>query len=72
MVQYPEENNYPKALLFSSVVMGLFLLISYYIIITKPFTPEEEIGTGGIIVNYGTSDTGMGDDYMSVEEPSVA
>ena len=71
-MHYPEDNNYPKALLYSSFVMGLFLLISYYIIISKPFTPEEEIGTGGIIVNYGTSETGMGTDYMSVEEPSVA
>ena len=31
-----------------------------------------EDGTGGILVNYGTVDEGMGSDYMSVEEPSVA
>src|SRR5690606_5757590 len=30
-----------------------------------------EYGMGGIVVNYGTSDVGMGDDYMSIEEPSM-
>ena len=69
-MQYQEENNYPKAVVFSSLAMGLFLLISYFIMIGRPFTPED-IGTGGIIVNYGTTDEGMGDDYMSIEEPSV-
>lgn len=69
-MNYREENNYPKALLFSSVTMGLFLLISYFIVIGMPFK-QEDVGTGGIIVNYGTSDEGMGDDYMSVDEPSV-
>ncbi|VTQ04447.1 hypothetical protein [Sphingobacterium daejeonense] len=29
-----------------------------------------EYGMGGIIVNYGTSPEGMGEDYMSVDEPS--
>src|SRR5690606_41832598 len=30
-----------------------------------------ESGTGGIIVNYGTSDVGMGDDNMTVDEASM-
>lgn len=66
---YREENNYPKAFAFSALAMGILLLISYFVIIGMP--PNEEVGTGGIIVNYGTSETGMGDDYMSVDEPSV-
>lgn len=69
MQQYQEENNYPKAIGFSVVTLGILLAISYFIIIGMPV--QEDVGTGGIIVNYGTSETGMGDDYMSVEEPSM-
>lgn len=73
MIDYgkQEENNYPKALVISSVIMATFLALSFLIIASRATLPEE-VGTGGIIVNYGTSETGMGDDYMSVEEPSVA
>lgn len=65
-----EENNYPKAILLSSLIVLLFLLTSYFIVIHEPFK-QEDIGFGGIIVNYGTSEEGMGADNMSVEEPSV-
>jgi len=68
-MQYREENNYPKAILLSSIVMGIFLAISYFIIFGNPI--REEVGTGGIVVNYGTVPEGMGDDYMSIDEPSV-
>ena len=68
---YTEENNYPKALAFSAMAMAILLVISYFVIIGTPFTPQE-VGTGGIIVNYGTSGEGIGDDYLSVEEPSVS
>lgn len=69
-MQYTEENNYPKALALSATAMAILLAISYFIVIGMPFK-QEEVGTGGIIVNYGTSDQGMGDDFMSVDEPSV-
>ena len=69
-MQYQQENNYPKALIASSAMMGIFLLICYFIVIGMPFK-QEDVGTGGIIVNYGTADSGMGEDYMSTEEPSV-
>ncbi|MGK6353058.1 energy transducer TonB [Parapedobacter sp. DT-150] len=62
-----EDNNYPKALWISSAVMGALVLISFLIMIGSAF---PEIGTGGIIVNYGTDPTGMGDDYMTVDEAS--
>ncbi|WP_374164579.1 energy transducer TonB [Arcticibacter sp. MXS-1] len=68
-MQYQEENNYPKALLISGVLMALFLLISYFIVFGMPV--QQEVGTGGIVVNYGTAEEGMGDDFMSIEEPSV-
>ncbi|SFC52660.1 protein TonB, links inner and outer membranes [Parapedobacter composti] len=63
-----EDNNYPKAFWISSAVMGGLLLLSFFIMIGSAF---PEIGTGGIIVNYGTSEVGMGDDYMTVDEPSM-
>lgn len=68
--QRQEENNYPKAFAISTAIMGILLAISFFIIASR--VEPEEIGTGGIIVNYGTSVIGMGDDYMSIEEPSTA
>lgn len=72
MIDYrsQEENNYPKAFAISSAIMAGLLLISFFIIASR--VQPEEVGTGGIIVNYGTSVIGMGDDYMSIEEPSSA
>lgn len=68
--QRQEENNYPKAFAISSAIMVVLLAISFFIIASK--VEQEDIGTGGIIVNYGTAEIGMGDDYMSIEEPSTA
>ncbi|MFD1631571.1 energy transducer TonB [Pseudopedobacter beijingensis] len=64
------ENNYPKAIAISIALLVGFLILSIFYIINKA-EPMEEVGTGGIIVNYGTSDIGMGDDYMSVDEVSA-
>ncbi|PWG80514.1 energy transducer TonB [Pararcticibacter amylolyticus] len=68
-MQYQEENNYPKAFLISGVMMGLLIAISYFIVFGMQ--APQEVGTGGIVVNYGTVEEGMGDDFMSIEEPSV-
>jgi len=65
---YQGKNYYPKSILISVGILLGFLLISYFIIIGNRL---EEFGTGGIIVNYGTSEEGMGDNYMSVDEPSM-
>jgi len=46
------------------------MLLCYFIVFVSPPKPIE--GTGGIMVNYGTTDAGMGDDYTSTEQPSVA
>jgi outer membrane biosynthesis protein TonB len=65
-----QENNYPKALAATAIIMAVLIGLSYFIVFQHP--AKQEDGTGGILVNYGTVDEGMGDDYMSTEEPSVA
>lgn len=70
ILQNDGENNYPKAIAISVGLMVAFLLASIFYIVSQAQEPEE-VGIGGIIVNYGTADEGMGNDYMSVEEPSV-
>jgi len=65
-----QENNYPKAFLATGIIMAVLFALCYFIVFTMP--PKAEDGTGGILVNYGTVDEGMGNDYMSTEEPSVA
>ncbi len=64
-----EQNNYPKAIAISTAILVVFVLLSLFLIIST--SKPEEVGTGGLIVNYGTSDVGLGNDYMSIEEPSV-
>lgn len=66
----PEENNYPKAFAIASAIMAGFIALSFFMVISA-FKPEEEIGMGGMIVNYGTTVEGMGSDYTSIEEPSM-
>ncbi|MFB9843189.1 energy transducer TonB [Mucilaginibacter ginsenosidivorans] len=68
--QQQEENNYPKAFLATGIIMAVLMAMCYFIVFTSP--PPPEMGTGGILVNYGTTDEGMGSDYMSTEEPSKA
>lgn len=65
-----EENNYPKAIAISTGLMALFIALSFIWAIGS-FQPPEDIGMGGMVVNYGTSVTGMGTDYTSIEEPSM-
>jgi hypothetical protein len=67
---YQEENNYPKAIAIATVFMGLLIALSFIWVIGS-FEPEEEPGMGGIVVNYGTSATGIGNDYTSIEDPSM-
>lgn len=66
--QQQEQNNLPKALGISSLITAGLVLIAFFIVFGQHI---PEYGTGGIIVNYGTSPEGMGDDYMSIEEPSM-
>jgi len=70
MTYNQEENNYPKALAISTVIMALLIVLSFFIVIGS-FKPVEEAGMGGMVVNYGTEVSGMGTDYTSIEEPSA-
>jgi outer membrane biosynthesis protein TonB len=65
-----EENNYPKAFLATGIIMGILIALCYFIVFQNP--PKQDDGTGGILVNYGTTDEGMGKDITSTEQPSVA
>lgn len=65
-----EENNYPKAIAIATLIMGAFIALSFFLVINA-FKPDEEIGMGGMVVNYGTAVEGMGSDYTSIEEPSM-
>ncbi|WP_419699377.1 energy transducer TonB [Mucilaginibacter sp. NFX135] len=69
-MEYREENNYPKAFAATGIILAVLIAACYFIVFQNP--PKQEEGTGGILVNYGTVDEGMGNDYMSTEEPSVA
>jgi hypothetical protein len=69
-MNYQEENNYPKAFAATGIILAVVMALCYFIVFTNP--PKQEDGTGGILVNYGTTDEGMGNDYMSTEQPSVA
>jgi len=44
--------------------------LCYFIVFQNP--PPQDMGTGGILVNYGTTPEGMGKDNLSTEQPSVA
>lgn len=69
-MDYREENNYPKAFLATGIILAVIMALCYFIVFTNP--PKQDDGTGGILVNYGTTDEGMGTDYMSTEQPSMA
>lgn len=70
-MQTNEENNYPKAFAISTGIMAGMLALSFFLVIGA-FEPPKDVGMGGMVVNYGTSVEGMGTDYTSIEEPSVA
>jgi hypothetical protein len=68
-MQYTEENNYPKAYAATALIMGALFALCFLLTFSLPPKPEEQ-GMGGILVNYGTTDEGSGNDFMSMEEPS--
>lgn len=70
-MNYQEENNYPQAFAYSTGIMAAILLICYFVTFGLGTIPQEQ-GMGGIMVNYGTTPEGMGDDFTSIEEPSVS
>src|SRR5476649_1158936 len=69
-MDYQEENNYPKSFLATGIILGVMIALCYFIVFKTP--PVQDQGTGGILVNYGTTDEGMGKDITSTDEPSVS
>jgi len=67
---HTEENNFPKAIAIASAIMAAFIALSFFLVINA-FKPDDELGMGGMVVNYGTAVEGMGNDYTSIEEPSM-
>lgn len=64
--------QWKKALAYTSGVYIALLLLLYFIYINTQRDVTEEILSGGIEINYGTSEYGMGTDYTSVEAVSAA
>ena len=69
-MNYQEENNYPKAFLATGIILAIMIALCYFIVFKDP--PVQEDGSGGILVNYGTTNAGEGNDNFSTEQPSVA
>ncbi len=65
-----EESQNIKAIISSLVVHAILLGVCYFFFISVQI-PTEEIEQGGIVINYGTSDQGMGSDFTSTEEPAI-
>lgn len=65
-----EKSQRIKAIVGTGVLHALLLLACYFFYINVQI-PTEEIETGGIVINYGTSETGMGNDYTSTDEPAI-
>ncbi len=69
-ISYKEENNYPKAFLVTGIIVLVVGVLFYVIVLNDP--PVQIDGTGGMVVNYGTTDAGMGKDINNTDEPSVS
>ena len=65
-----EKNNYLKGLIGSLLAHGLLILICFFFSFHVEF-PKEETDAGGIVINYGTDEEGMGTDVFSKEKPSI-
>lgn len=65
-----ENSQRTKAIISTSILHIVLFLLCYFFYI-KVQIPLEEIETGGVVINYGTSETGMGNDYTSTDEPAI-
>jgi TonB family protein len=70
MIKRKTENNYPKAFLATGIILAGLFALCYFIVFESPLVVDQ--GTGGILVNYGTTDEGEGKDVTSTEEPSAS
>ena len=65
-----EQSQRSKAII-STILLHVVLVLLCYFFYIKVQIPIEEIETGGVVINYGTSETGMGDDFTSMAEPAI-
>ncbi len=65
-----KELNYnSQALAYTLVIYGILLTICYLTYLSIPYT-QTQMEVGGLEVNYGTSEKGMGEDFTSTESPA--
>lgn len=65
-------SQWKKALAWTSGVYIAILLILYFVYIRTQQETTEEILSGGIEINYGPDEVGMGTDYTSMEAVSAS
>jgi hypothetical protein len=65
-----QESQNSKAIISTLVLHAILLGACYFFFIAGQI-PTETIEQGGIVINYGTSDEGMGNDYTSTDEPAI-
>src|SRR3546814_4347118 len=69
-IEYPPQ--WKKALAYTSGVYIAILLVLYFVYIHTQKEATEEILSGGIEINYGPDETGIGTDYTSMEAVSAS
>ncbi len=69
-IEHKENSQRVKAIISTSLLHIVLFALCYFFYI-KVQIPIEEIETGGVVINYGTSETGMGNDYTSMDEPAI-
>lgn len=67
---YVESNN-GKAFFYSVIVYMFLAGLCFFGFLTLPYT-QKQVNSGGIEVNFGTSDKGKGTDYTSTENAAVS
>lgn len=67
---YADDNN-GKAFFYSILVYMSIAGLCFFGFLTMPYT-HEQVNQGGIEVNFGTSEKGMGSDYTNTENPAVS
>lgn len=71
--QYIDQSSqWKKALAYTSGVYIAILLLLYFVYIKTQQEAAEEILSGGIEINYGPDEMGMGTDYTSMEAVSAS
>lgn len=65
-----QQKNYSNSGLAISIAIHASIIAVCFLFSFNVTIPVEEIETGGIVINYGTTDEGMGTDMQSTDEPA--